>query len=330
MPHTNDLDLNDRFEYIRCNLCGSDDFRNYYEQTDRRFKSTPRDQFKLVECNRCGLKYLNPRPTKEYIGCFYPPGFYDYRKNEEGKKTLLKKIIARMDLSRRRLGKAVIEKVRIVQRYHPLKGKLIDVGSAEGEFLQMMKTRGWAVVGVEISKDMCNYVQRRYGINCVNSSFDEFAYSLDSADAITFWASLEHLYDPNGAIQLCYQILKEGGIIVILVPNAKSLEEKVVRKIDPNPIDIPRHLFHFNAEVLEKYLRKNGFIVKAVNHFTLNGADRISVILNSYIDKIENKTKVKKIIRLILFNFSIGFGNLVSRMLSILGRSHSIVIIGEK
>ena len=63
-------------EHVNCNLCGSTDFRAVYEMPDVKFY--PDEWFTIVECARCGLGFVNPRPTRDEIGKYYPADYYDY------------------------------------------------------------------------------------------------------------------------------------------------------------------------------------------------------------------------------------------------------------
>lgn len=321
-----------KVEYTVCNLCGSDKSHIYYQGVDKRYRHTPKDIFQLVKCNECGLIYLNPRPMEDYIVEFYPPSFYNWRAKKAVKQvSFVKSVIRRVEISNWRNQKALSEKVAIVCRNRPEAGKLLDVGSAEGEFVAKMKDLGWTIEGVEISDKMCNYVRERYGIKCHNSSINSLELPQDYFDVVTFWSSLEHLYDPNGAVKFCHGILKKDGIIVILVPNSGSLEEKLLRGIDPNPIDIPRHLYHFGVESLTKMLGNNGFVSRHVKYFTFSAADRMAVISNGYINQwIPPRNAICKIVRLICFDASIIVGDLIAGILSRFGRSHSLIVVAQK
>ena len=57
-------------EYVSCKLCNRDDARVLFKKRDK-FETTG-DEFAVVECRSCGLAYINPRPSQEEIGKFYP------------------------------------------------------------------------------------------------------------------------------------------------------------------------------------------------------------------------------------------------------------------
>ena len=327
--------MNDCFlESTNCNLCGADDFKEYLEQTDHRYSETPRDVFKLVKCNKCGLIYLNPRPTKEYIQKFYPSSFYEPRKlGNKAKEGTLETIAKIFVLPHILKSKALQEKISIVEKYHSTNGKILDIGSCSAKFLSAMKTKGWDVLGIEISKSMCDYALKTYNINCINSNVTDLGINDlkdNHFDIITLWATLAHIDDPKQALRLCHHALKPGGKVIILTSNADSLEEKWFKKIDRNPIDIPRHLYHFNTRSMSQYFRLTGFSIKEIRYFTLNASDRLTVILNSTINKIPTNNIAIKVVKYSLINISTLCGYMLSMLLCVLKRSHTIVIVGEK
>jgi hypothetical protein len=67
------MSMPEGLEHTTCNICGSDDYALYHEQQDLRYRDTPRGTFQLVQCHKCGLLYLNPRPSEAVIGDYYPP-----------------------------------------------------------------------------------------------------------------------------------------------------------------------------------------------------------------------------------------------------------------
>lgn len=315
-----------KMETTECNLCGSNEYHSYWEQNDRRYVLNQNNTFCLVKCCDCGLIYLSPRPKKEHIKTFYPQNFYDPRKKSETHRSLLKTIASYAMLDRIVNSRALKEKINIVLKQHPKPGRLLDVGCAAGEFLHEMHTLGWSVTGIDISKDMCHYVRSKYGIDVLNKDVENINFPKDSFDCITFWASLEHIYDPMETLHNTNNILKDGGIVIILVPNAESFEEKLFKRIDPNPIDIPRHLYHFSRKTLCRMLVENGFTLRKVIHFTFNASDRTTVILDKFVRKY---IKIK-LLRAVAENISLLTGYFMSRIFALFGRSHSMIIIAEK
>lgn len=63
-------------ETINCNLCGSEDYLLVYSKPDHLYFNG--ESFNVVECKKCGLGFVNPRPNSAEIGHYYPTAYYDY------------------------------------------------------------------------------------------------------------------------------------------------------------------------------------------------------------------------------------------------------------
>jgi hypothetical protein len=79
--------------------------------------------------------------------------------------------------------------------------------------------------------------------------------------AIVFWHSLEHLRRPAGALGYAAGLLAPGGLLVVAVPNAASLQARLFgdRWL---ALDLPRHLVHIPARALRSALEEEGLTVE--------------------------------------------------------------------
>ncbi|UCF05097.1 MAG: class I SAM-dependent methyltransferase [bacterium] len=317
-----------------CNLCGSESYSRYYEQKDHRFEKTPRDTFRMVKCGECGLIYLNPAPTKTYMKYFYPDTFYDFRAFPvPSRRKSIRDFLEIASPINLRSKLALKEKTDLVKRLHKHPGKLLDVGAAEGNFLLAMKKNGWDVLGVEISKSMADFASEKYGITYINDDLNNLSirdFKTKDFDIITMWRSFVHMYDPKAALQLCNQILKPNGKIIIMSTNSDSVEEKLFRRTDPNLIDVPRHLYHVNPDIVKKYFEVTGFKFIKTFYFSLNITSRLTIITNSKLSRMRKKYWFDKLIWLSAANLSLLAGILFSLLLSIFKRSYVFTIIGMK
>src|SRR3954447_12633343 len=64
-------------EALACNQCGSQDSKVIARGTDREY-FTSDDVYSVVQCDRCRLVYLNPRPIAAELSRIYPPGYHSY------------------------------------------------------------------------------------------------------------------------------------------------------------------------------------------------------------------------------------------------------------
>src|SRR5215469_6594106 len=68
-------------EAVACNLCGSLDHELLYRMPDTLFFKEK--WFNVVECRQCGLGFVNPRPSFEEMGRFYPACYYEWFQKEQ-------------------------------------------------------------------------------------------------------------------------------------------------------------------------------------------------------------------------------------------------------
>ena len=58
-----------------CPACAHAEARALFSATDRLYRTTSR-LFNIVECARCGLIRLHPRPPNSELAEYYPPGYW--------------------------------------------------------------------------------------------------------------------------------------------------------------------------------------------------------------------------------------------------------------
>jgi len=191
------------------------------------------------------------------------------------------------------------------------KGKLLDIGCGSGEFLNQMKGFGWEVYGVEISKKAVD-TGRRKGLNIFCGELGSADFPESYFDVVVLSQTMEHLYSPGSYLEKIHRLLKEGGLLMIGVPNAGCPEIKVFGR-SCHILDVPRHLHFFTIASLRNYLEKYGFEVEKVlsKKFSLplNG---IKADLKNF---IRNECKNKSSLNKIRMSFSVIFRLLIMKSL---------------
>ena len=241
-----------------CRLCGANDTKLVYVEQDRLMKVP--GTFHLVQCQQCGLLYLNPRPTMDEIGCYYPEQYGPYNVARENQQSP----ITRLDHSY-----GYWKRARLVHASHPQGGPLLDVGCATGDFLHMMRRMGpWKVQGVEVSTGAAQQARECYGLNVCAGELADAAYPDSHFDVITIWDVMEHVHDPARTLQEMHRILKPGGLAIIRVPNIATWDARLFGPYWVG-LDAPRHLYIFSPTTLEAFLQKTGFRVQKMRPLML-------------------------------------------------------------
>lgn len=225
-----------------CLFCGVTDER-------LRFRDEP---FRVVECRRCGLTYVNPRLPTEQLHQMYQE---EYWASNRAKEFGYSGYLAEGHLYRRTYAR----RMPILRRYKPQPGAVLDVGCAAGFFLAVAAEEGWRPSGVELSAPMVDYATRQLHLADVRRG-DLLSLELPSHafDAITLWDVLEHLEDPPAHLRVAHRLLKPDGVLVIETQNvASSFARLMGRKWQH--FKHAEHLYHFEPRTLARLLSEAGF-----------------------------------------------------------------------
>ena len=154
-------------------------------------------------------------------------------------------------------GYSLRKKTRLVNSLNKGPGSLLDIGAGTGDFLTATKKKGWITEGVEINPKARSLAEKK-GIG-LKASLEDFTGK--EYDVITLWHVLEHLPDLEKTISEITDILKNGGHLVIAVPNFKSFDATYYKEFWA-AYDVPRHLWHFSWESIPKLFRNKAELVK--------------------------------------------------------------------
>lgn len=272
-------------EYVRCVICGADATRELYWGRDRLCGKPGR--FRIVNCRGCSLVYLNPRPTRRALVEFYPDEYPPYQP--------VAPPASRPQSNARRWAKTravhwytrglefdpvqVRETLRRIEDFPPHfvfaffptkpRGRLLDVGCGNGLYLHAFQRLGWEAHGVEISATVAEQTRRTLGLNVVGGVLEDAKFPDGSFDVVTLFNVLEHLREPVGTLREVYRILKKDGIVVMALPNFRSLGALIFRSYW-FPLELPRHLYQFTPATLGALLaRVGGMRLVKVNHLPL-------------------------------------------------------------
>ena len=191
---------------VRCPIC-SGRGTAYYIENGRRFE----------RCG-CGLVFQNPRPTEAWLHqASYIP--YDAGEAHQGQM------------------KALYDHAASVLP----RGRILDIGSGPGLFVQIMRERGWEAEGI----DLCTGPERRGDFLSANL---EGPY-----DGITAFYVLEHVSDPHRFVERLSRLLRPGGMAYIRVPHTSPIV-RLGKMISPgwNFYHTPWHLQDFPPKLLRK------------------------------------------------------------------------------
>jgi SAM-dependent methyltransferase len=153
-------------------------------------------------------------------------------------------------------------------RSSPASGPLLDVGCGGGLFLAMMRRRGFRVVGLDNSRAAAAVAWRHHQVPAVVADLERAPFRPGTFAGITMSHVLEHLPDPCLYLSAAHRLLAPEGRLVILVPNAASLQFALLGK-RWNGLDVPRHLYDYRGRDVERLLKNMNFAVVRRSYFSL-------------------------------------------------------------
>jgi 2-polyprenyl-3-methyl-5-hydroxy-6-metoxy-1,4-benzoquinol methylase len=146
-------------------------------------------------------------------------------------------------------------------------GRLLDIGAGNGDFLARMKRLGWETVGVETDVKAAAYARSSSGADIVEGTVFDAAFDEKTFDAIALNHVVEHVDGVSSLLHECRRLLKPGGRVAILTPNAASLGSRLL-KHSWRGWEAPRHLQLFTPGTLNWFMEKADFEIDFVRTTT--------------------------------------------------------------
>lgn len=229
---------------LNCPVCSETAFTPFISCEDY---TVSHKSFQIDECNRCGFKFTNPRPSEDEIGQYYQSEDYISHSNtSKGIVNSIYKIVREVTIR---------QKVNLLKTMLPGGNSILDYGCGTGEFLNAMSKSGWTAKGIEPGKEARTSAIKNYSLQVFEPS-QLISFPEKSFDLITLWHVLEHVHRLNDTIVLFKKLLTDNGRIIIAVPNSNSADAKTYKE-KWAAYDVPRHLYHFNDETMSMLFKNH-------------------------------------------------------------------------
>ena len=219
-----------------CNLCGNTEVTPISD-IDRNGKPLT-----TVMCTFCGLVRTDPLPTKEEINEFYQTKYWNEYKDYHPK---LKHIY--------RNAHRALNRYKRDQHYFKNAQSILEIGSGRGEFVYLLNYLNLHAQGLEPHTIYSQYSREEFGIPVTSAMLEQASYAPNTFDLIASHHVVEHLCDPAIELRRMNRWLKEGGHLIVEVPNIEAN-----RHAPKNRFHFA-HIYNFNAITLEELAYRQGF-----------------------------------------------------------------------
>ena len=204
------------------------------------------ESFQLIKDEEYDLLKTFPQPSEDELPAYYKSE--KYISHTDSKSSVFDK--AYQQVKKYMLNK----KISWIEEEQQQKGKILDIGAGTGDFLKRAKSRGWDSYGAE-PNSQARALARQKGLELTESST---AFKEENFDVITLWHVLEHVPNLTEQIEEVKRLLRRDGLLVIAAPNFKSYDAEYYKEYWA-AYDVPRHLYHFSRNSIEKIFFQNGF-----------------------------------------------------------------------
>lgn len=145
--------------------------------------------------------------------------------------------------------------------------RLLEIGVGSGSFLEFARSRGFQVMGCDLSGPVCRHIEGKFHIPVhhghVNTLPDEPAF-----DVVVMNHVLEHVSDPVGLLQEVRRRMNRGSVLHVVVPNVDSWESCLRGWTGFEPY----HLVYFRPTTLKNAAERAGFLVSRIStHESFSG-----------------------------------------------------------
>lgn len=235
--------------FTKCCVCEIDDAEPNGVGADYEYR-TGNDTFLAMQCNSCGLVYLNPRPEVSEFETIYPSDYHAFNFSEKDFGVVYK-IRSRLEVKR------LLSWCKDL----PDNARILDVGCGDGFHLKLLREYGkkdWTLEGVDIDKRAVQAAENA-GLKVYLGSVEKIDLPKDAYDLAFMIQTIEHLEKPCEILTAVKRILKPNGKLVIVTDNTDSIDFRFFKGGYWGGYHFPRHWNLFNQNSLAKLAEKVGF-----------------------------------------------------------------------
>ena len=267
--------------------CGNDDLKPFSDD--------------YLCCAQCETLVLRHMPTEDVTRVrddssdLYGQNYYlKHLQQDFGYPDLTTR--ARTDLPER-----CLHWLRTTLKYKVPPGKALELGSAHGAFVALLRWTGFDATGLELSPWVVNFAKGVFDVPMLSGPIEDQNLAPRSLNVIALMDVLEHLPSPLATMERCLRLLKEDGILVIQTPRypeASSYEEMVAQR---NPfleqLKASDHLYLYSQKSVQELLRRLGIahavfepaifahydmcVVASPGPLSINSHEQIEIILST-------------------------------------------------
>lgn len=247
---------------VACVACGSARSTLQFEKNG----------FAYALCADCSTLFQSPRPPIAAFEAFY-------RQSESSRYWAEVFFPAVAEVRREKIFRPRVERLAKLCAGTGIEvNRLIDVGAGYGIFLEEWRTRfpGAQLLAVEPSTSLANECRSK-GFAVVEEIVENVVGHDGSADLVTCFEVLEHVYDPLAFVEVLARLARPGGYVFLSTLGADGFDLQVLWE-KSTQISPPHHINFLSVKGFELLFQRAGLVDVSV---TTPGQLDVDIIRNA-------------------------------------------------
>jgi SAM-dependent methyltransferase len=199
----------------------------------------------IVRCRRCGHMQLDPMPGEAVLATAYADAASEeYVAEEAGQRATARRALER------------------IEKHAVGRGALLDLGCWLGFLLAEARDRGWRPTGIEPSAFASDRA-RRLGLEVITTDLMDADLPAGAFDAVVVGDVIEHLVEPQAALERIAALTAPGGVLWLALPDAGSPLARAMGRRWWSVL--PTHVQYFTRRSIATLLARSGYEVLEIS-----------------------------------------------------------------
>jgi 2-polyprenyl-3-methyl-5-hydroxy-6-metoxy-1,4-benzoquinol methylase len=229
-----------------CHICGGSNHTRIYHQSFSGLSSGSfLKSYDVCVCDQCGFGFADGLPPAESFEKYYA---------EMSKWDYLESDGVESDEHLQRFEKVADDILSMgISKQTPV----LDIGCSTGGMLAALKRRGFTnLTGLDPSPKSAELAKSLHEIEVVTGAVKDLNQLPKNFGLVMLSGVLEHFYDPDSAIRDIRNLMVEGGMFYVSVPDVTRFASCFDAPYQQFSLE---HILYFSPESLTNLLRKSGF-----------------------------------------------------------------------
>jgi SAM-dependent methyltransferase len=245
-----------------CVSCGGEKIKFWRQKNFHYTENASQKEFQIYRCESCGTGFLNQPPHVQWL-----QSIYEYSGQALTQAITLEDVLTR----EAKFPNCKVDAERMSHQADRFNisgyGQALDIGSGFGFYTQALRRLSYRTVSINPGKYENEVFRNLNGDEPLAVMFENYEPS-EQFGVVMMSQVLEHLLEPNQAINKVSGILAPGGVLACAVPNYDSFLVKLLGTKDNACLWVPEHVNYFTEKGLRALVERNGFRVVKVEQIT--------------------------------------------------------------